>query len=99
MIEKLKPLEGLDHSWLNKINELVDAVNNLQTANTHIQNDLFEMRHPKPDGDDAIQEVIHADPYAEQRKWIGKVCKFWDDDPNDYVFDKLKEITALEQKD
>lgn len=20
-----------------------------------------------------------ADPYAEQRKWIGKLCKFWDD--------------------
>lgn len=31
MIEKLEPLQGLDHSWLNKINELVDAVNELQT--------------------------------------------------------------------
>lgn len=30
MIEKLEPLQGLDHSWLNKINELVDAVNELQ---------------------------------------------------------------------
>ena len=27
MIEKLEPLQGLDHSWLNKINELVDTVN------------------------------------------------------------------------
>lgn len=31
MIEKLEPLQGLDHSWLNKINELVDAVNKLET--------------------------------------------------------------------
>jgi len=29
-IQKLEPLQGLDHSWLNKINELVDAVNELQ---------------------------------------------------------------------
>lgn len=28
-IQKLEPLQGLDHSWLNKINELVDAVNGI----------------------------------------------------------------------
>ena len=98
MIEKLDlrenveiiPIKGSCHDYclakssvLIKINELVDAVNNLQTSNAHIQKDLCEMRHPE----------AKVDPYAEQRKWIGKLCKFWDDDPNNYIFDKLKEIT------
>ena len=34
MIEKLEPLQGLDHSWLNKINELVDVVNWLGQSTT-----------------------------------------------------------------
>lgn len=29
-IEKLEPLNGLQHNWLDKINELVDAVNELK---------------------------------------------------------------------
>ena len=32
-IEKLVPLDGLQHNWLDKINELVDAVNELKGAN------------------------------------------------------------------
>lgn len=31
-IEKLEPLNGLQHNWLDKINELVDAVNELKGA-------------------------------------------------------------------
>jgi hypothetical protein len=29
-IERLEPLDGLQHNWLDKINELVDAVNELK---------------------------------------------------------------------
>lgn len=84
-----------------KINELVDAVNDLDglisLTNNAVQalakeNNIHEKQidelqmklEPEkcgiPDGDDAIQEVIHTDPYAEQRKWIGKICEFWDND-------------------
>lgn len=57
----------IDQMITKTINELVDAVNGLQEA--------FELIHPYlkyknlnkvPDG-----------PYAEQRKWIGKLCRFW----------------------
>lgn len=72
---------------VDKINELVDAVNKLQTTNTHIQNDLYEMRHSntktpaenvQPHAETRPENV--QDKFAEQRKWIGKVCWFWDDD-------------------
>lgn len=66
MIEKLEPLQGLDHSWLNKINELVDAVNGILD---YAPLEMAMKAEPK----------TPADPYAEQRKWIGKLCKFWDD--------------------
>jgi hypothetical protein len=49
-----------------KINELVDAVNVLQ-AQVAI---LEEHAHP-------TARTETADPYAEQRKWIGKLCHFW----------------------
>lgn len=35
-----------------------------------------------------------VDPYAEQRRWIGKLCKFWDDSdrPENCVYDILCNI-------
>ena len=33
-----------------------------------------------------------ADPYAEQRKWIGCVCRFWYDNPDDTALDYLGKI-------
>ena len=35
---------------------------------------------------------IPTDPYAEQRKWIGKLCWIWDDDGDERTFAKLTEI-------
>lgn len=39
---------------------------------------------------------IEQDPYTEQRKWIGKLCRFWDDDAfitsNDWAFGILTSI-------
>lgn len=32
------------------------------------------------------------DKFAEQRKWIGCVCRFWFDNPNDTVLDYLGKI-------
>ncbi len=42
-----------------------------------------------------------ADPYAEQRKWIGKLCKFWDnsDEPENCVYDILCNIFDSHHED
>ena len=62
MIEKLKK----QNTWgecLEKLNEVIDAVNELQ-ARTAI---LEEHAHPTA--------KTPVDPFAEQRKWIGKLCR------------------------
>lgn len=55
----------------NKINELVDAVNSIVSVQEKLIDSRFvvETKHEEP-----------ADPYAEQRKWIGKLCWFWNND-------------------
>ena len=67
MIKKLE-LTGRDiyeNTAIAKLNELVDVVNALVK-----ENNLHEMQ---------IDELqMKAEPYAEQRKWIGKLCKFRD---------------------
>ena len=68
MIEKLGIFAGevspTDMKLATKINELVDAVNELQTKAEILE----ENAHP----------TAKVDPYAEQRKWIDKLCWFWD---------------------
>jgi hypothetical protein len=32
---------------------------------------------------------IPVDPFAKQRKWEGKLCWFWDEDPEDKIVDVL----------
>lgn len=80
MIEKLDVMkdtrnvidkDGIVHTAANftaieKINELVDAVNELQIS-------ANRMGFDKP-------KENKQDPYAEQRKWIGKLCRFWDEE-------------------
>ena len=70
MIEKLKIIEDdeidmsigavntrfEDTELVRKINEVIDAVNNLQTSNAHIQKDLCEMRHPEVKAAENVQE-------------------------------------------
>lgn len=43
-----------------------------------------------PDGDDAIQEIIHEQQKPKE-KWVGHLCKFYDDD-NKFCFGLLAEI-------
>lgn len=107
MIKKLEPIKAFDcsdtlqakmqhHSYHNdcikKINELVDAVNELkkhEEQHLDLLTQLNEMR---------LQNTQKAefDPYEEQRKWIGKLCRFWDDDAfitsKDWAFGILTSI-------
>ena len=56
------------------INQLVDAVNELKE-------NLKPILEERESGIKVYEEVMPnmkpADPYAEQRKWIGKLCRFW----------------------
>lgn len=64
----ISKIERIDDSFVDKINELIDAVNVLQ-AQVAI---LEEHAHPT-----ATTEP--TDPYAEQR-WVGCLCKLWTGD-------------------
>ena len=64
----------------DKINELIDAVNVLQ-AQVAI---LEEQLHP----------TAKVDPYAEQRRWIGKLCRFWFADAEHPTFGILDFVDA-----
>ena len=52
------------------INEVIDAVNSIVSVQEKLIDSRFvvETKHEEP-----------ADPYAEQRKWIGCLCRFWFD--------------------
>lgn len=63
-----------------KINELVDAVNGILD---YAPLEMAMKAEPEP-----------ADPYAEQRKWIGCLCKFWNFDDDKGVFDILIEVDS-----
>jgi len=74
-----------------KTNELVDAVNKLETMarNTNtVLKSLVEENNIHEQQIDKLQMMLEPhkcetrpenvqDPYAEQRKWIGKLCFFW----------------------
>ena len=68
---------------MGKINELVDAVNSIVSVQEKLIDSRFvvETKHEEP-----------ADPYAEQRKWIGKLCKFWDSDDTQLWYGVLTKI-------
>lgn len=57
------------NTLVQKINELVDDVNKLQKNVNISKMEIVET---------PVENV--QDKFVEQRKWIGKVCWFWDDD-------------------
>lgn len=77
---------------VQKINELVDAVNEFGKDMVFLRRKVLELGYKDPQ---TRPENVHPDAesrpenvqdkFAEQRKWIGKLCKFWDID-NDYLY-------------
>lgn len=65
---------------INKINEIINILNAIVVDTK--------------DGTfiDGSKKVEPADPYAEQRKWIGKLCRFWDDDNERCTYEFLIDI-------
>lgn len=76
------------NTLVRKINELVDSVNALVESNNIHEKQIDELQM-KVEPEKCKTPV---DPYAEQRKWIGKLCWVWDDDGDKRAFTKLNEI-------
>ena len=57
-----------------KINELVDIINELQESQNTYWIDIAEIKKELQTRAENVQ-----DKFAEQRRWIGKLCRFWDD--------------------
>lgn len=96
---------------VDKINELVDAVNAIQKEREAERFEIQEwvgivsdLRSRVPVVESRVsilEEHAHptattepADPYAEQRKWIGKLCRFWDEKEEEKVFGILTTIDS-----
>lgn len=114
MIEKI-PKQNTWGQCLDKINELVDAVNDItdwikRTDETIVKYGIkpienttiskMEKDHrPNMVMDDPFgphpniyEQGRPVDPYAEQRKWIGKLCRFSDDRCVSTYISLLKQI-------
>ena len=87
-ITRLDNLQGRDiyeNTALAKINELIDAVNDQQIQlNNHLCR-LAVLEHPE-------EYAEEQDPYTEQEKWIGKLCRCWDSNIDDDVWGILQDI-------
>lgn len=70
---------------VGKINELVDAVNSLRDDCNLL------MGYIAPEDK---CEAKPTDLYAKQRKWIGKLCKFWDYE-NNVVYGVLEDVDSF----
>lgn len=64
-----------------KLNEIIGVIWNLESK---LNSMIFDPTPPCLDKsiDEAKNSVEKAieDPFSRQRKWIGKLCKFWDGD-------------------
>ena len=108
MIDKIKNKTGTycgqilpvrQDTIINKINELVDAVNRYEDIIRQIGEwgsskgeCLWCENLTKVKLGSESHPVNMQDKFAEQRKWIGKLCRFWDDDDKYCVFGILDDI-------
>lgn len=110
MIEKITPdhilgLDGLPTTimpdsakLMRKINELCDVVNEQQKQIDKMSCAILDLA--TPNGENKALKSIQvepADPYAEQRKLIGKLCKFWNGENNKTV-GVLMEVREIQNK-
>lgn len=60
------------HKTIEKINEIIDTIYDMQLEISSLDPDSEWY-----DGNHIAGTSKKVDPYAEQRKWIGKLCHFW----------------------
>lgn len=92
---------------IEKINELVEFCNDIGNARSFLKRHEEQIKKLNDavyeSGKDiaflrrkvlelGYKEPEPADPYAEQRKWIGKACWFWDGGAKTRAFGKLNQV-------
>lgn len=70
-----------------QIKKLNDAVYESGKDIVFLRRKVLELDDKKSEPDENVQ-----DKFAEQRKWIGKLCKFWDIDNNNLYYGPLTKI-------
>lgn len=71
---------------VGKINELVDAVNELQEFCDVADKNLAKLM------EESTRTENSQDEYVGKREWMGFICRFWYDNPNDTLLDYLDKI-------
>lgn len=90
MIKKVEQcFEFSNHVLAHKINELVDAVNELTSCVGQLG---VEFTDPKANTVYVDKECYMSDLYTEKRKWIGKICKVRDNCEERWRYALLKRI-------
>lgn len=85
MIEKITNQNQIArHKLAEKINEIIYELNHI----------LEERESGIKVYEEVMPNMEPADPYAEQRKWIGKVCRFRDEhfEPDCWGYGVLEDI-------
>ena len=85
-----------------KLNELMDIVNALIEENNVHERQIDELQMKVKDQQIELNNhlcrlmvlegsdgPVVVDKFEEQKKWIGKLCRFWDDGDKQYVYDVL----------
>lgn len=84
------------YTFQEKINELIDTVNGIldyaPLEMTMKAEPKTRSENVQPDAESRSENV--QDPYAEQRKWVGKLCWFWDEKEEEKVFGILTTIDS-----
>ena len=76
-----------------KVNELIVAVNELQATISKME--IVKTPTEKFSVTESVTNSLEKmNSQDDTSKWVGCLCRFWDDDPADYVFDILKEISV-----
>lgn len=102
------PGSNIPKPAFNKINELVDAVNSLRDDCNLLMGYIAPENKCEPNNLEydpnttkGLSSLVEnsktpaenvQDPYAEQRKWVGKLCRFWDDGCVSNYISILKQI-------
>ena len=87
-----------------KINELIDTVNELQETCKSCDNQIgilaeqiAKIQHDNSEKANRQENV--QDKFAEQHRWLGKLCKFWDDGNTNFICGILTSIDTVTFKE
>ena len=114
MIKKITNQNQISrHKLAEKINEIIDYINQNNHEYASIEEVVKARENHIADTSKKvadrmigcvtldIPESYKTDPYEKQRRWRGKLCKFWDnsDEPENCVYGVLVNIFDLHHED